>query len=32
MMFWGEEDSNGYLEVMTNTLADFFGGNMESGQ
>lgn len=32
MMFWGEEDSNGYLEVMTNTLADFFGGSMESGQ
>lgn len=32
MMFWGEEDSAGYLEVMTNTLADFFGGSMESGQ
>lgn len=32
MMFWSEEDSNGYLEVMTNTLADFFGGNMENGQ
>lgn len=32
MMFWGEEDSNGYLEVMTNTLADFFGGNMERAQ
>ncbi|MGC8116645.1 DUF262 domain-containing protein [Metapseudomonas otitidis] len=32
MMFWGEEDSAGYLEVMTNTLADFFGGSMESVQ
>lgn len=32
MMFWSEEDSNGYLEVMNNTLADFFGGNTERGQ
>lgn len=32
MMFWGEDDSNGYLEVMTNTLADFFVGNMECVQ
>jgi hypothetical protein len=32
MMFWSEEDSRGYIEVMINTLADFFGGNMECGQ
>jgi len=31
MLFWGEEDSNGYLQAMINTLADFFGGNMECG-
>ncbi|MBP5970851.1 MULTISPECIES: DUF262 domain-containing protein [Pseudomonas] len=32
MMFWGEDDSNGYLEVMTNTLTNFFSGKMEGGQ
>jgi hypothetical protein len=32
IMFWGEDDSNGYLEVMTNTLANFFSGKMEGGQ
>lgn len=32
MMFWGEDDSNGYLEVMTNTLVNFFSGKMEGGQ
>ncbi len=32
LMLWSEEDSNGYLEVMTNTLADFFCGKMEGGQ
>lgn len=32
MMFWGEDDSYGYLEVMTNTLTNFFSGKMEGGQ
>ncbi|KOX98542.1 DUF262 domain-containing protein [Pseudomonas nunensis] len=32
MMFWGEEDSNGYLEAMTATLVNFFNGQMERGQ
>ena len=32
LMLWSAEDSDGYLEVMTNTLADFFCGKMEGGQ
>lgn len=32
LMLWSEEDSSGYLEVMTNTLIDFFCGKMEGGQ
>jgi len=32
MMFWGEEDSNGYLEVMTDTLTSFFNGKTEGDQ
>lgn len=32
MMFWGEEDSNGYFEVMIDTLASFFVGKTDGGQ
>lgn len=32
MMFWGEEDCNGYLKVMTETLTNFFIGKTEVSQ
>ncbi|MDO8177843.1 MAG: DUF262 domain-containing protein [Undibacterium sp.] len=32
MMFWGEEDCNGYLKVMSETLSRFFIGKTEVGQ
>ena len=32
MIFWGEEDCNGYLKVMTETLTSFFVGKTEVGQ
>ena len=32
MIFWGEEDCNGYLKVMTDTLTSFFIGKTEVSQ
>lgn len=32
VMFWREADSDGYLEVMTSTLVNFFSGKTEGGQ
>lgn len=32
MMFWGEEDSTGYMKVMTETLTSFFVGKTGVGQ